>query len=105
MVCVTGVGGCGAALVATTSSDSSFHNEELREISRQIDSLLAPLRNRGVENGLELAFVDTKQGFLLAWVEHPEEIPAGKTLSFSNNSAEEIAAALDLAYFDGGGKA
>lgn len=99
--CIQGSGGCGTAKFITTNSNTEFHNDELREMSRQIEALLAPVRERGSAAGLDLAFVNTRQGFLLAWANHPSEVPSGRTITIQN-TAEEIAEALDLRDFDSG---
>lgn len=90
--CSPGGGGCADAKMAAAAT-SSYHPPSLAQAAADIDAILKPFRDKP-EPGYELAFINVKDGVLLAWVEHPESVPAvGITIQ---NSLEEITNALQL---------
>lgn len=91
IACVGGGGGYARAIVRDASL-SDFYDQTLRDASYQIREILSRIPKDA--DGRMLAMLNTRQGFLLAWVEHSDEEPEpGITIA---NSEEEIARALGL---------
>jgi len=91
IACVGGGGGYARA-IARDASLSDFYDETLRDASYAIGEILEGIPPD--DDGRILALLNTRNGFLLAWVEHSDEEPEpGITIA---NSEEEIAKALGL---------
>ena len=91
VACVGGGGGYARA-IARDASLSDFYDVNLRDATYAMRKILGRIPQD--ERGRVLALLNTRNGFLLAWVEHSDEEPEpGVTVS---NSEEEIARALGL---------
>lgn len=89
--CTSGDGSCRAVKMLRAKS-SDFHDQYLQDATRDIIAALdaIPLDSRG----RELSFLHTNMGTLLAWVEHPEYLPAGAVTAKDDDA--KLAEALGL---------
>ena len=83
--------GCWAARFVTAKI-SPFHDQQLRDVTLAIKSMLALLEPPTANHHLALA--NTKQGVILIWAKHESTLRAD-AVTF-DNSPEEIAEAFQL---------
>lgn len=69
-VCGNGAGSC-ANPHLHEAEISAFHDQNLADATRAINSILEGIENS--DSGRKLSFINTKQGVLLAWVQHEGE--------------------------------
>jgi hypothetical protein len=72
--CDSGPGTCWVAYLLE-AEESSFHDETLQNATQQIKKILDDIP--ADREGRKLSFVHTKQGTLLAWVQHGVSFPEG----------------------------
>src|SRR5262245_42348316 len=61
---------CIVAKFAESKKLSRFHDEDLARCTKELNAVLAEIRKRAGDDHRELSFIDTGNGFLLAWTEH-----------------------------------
>ena len=85
-------GGSYSRATALDANLSEFYDDTLREATYKLRDVFSQIPDD--PNGRVLGLINTRKGFLLAWVEHNDETPEpGITIE---NSEEEIAKALGL---------
>lgn len=94
-ICGPGTGDCGLGRIVRAAPSNS-HNQPLIDASIQIHQILSNIPPD--PDGRELAFINTRQGMMLVWVEHSDTVPPGRITV--NNGTEEIAAALNIVPWD-----
>lgn len=88
--CDAGDGSCVAAKFLT-AEESPFHDKELIAATKSINEIIAKIAKK---DDVELSFLKTDDGVMLAWVHHDGE--TSSTDVTSKNSPDEIRAALHI---------